>query len=105
MAWSRLHQTGGRAEGVWPPYVPASAHVADQPPGLPGIDEIVDDQQALPGAPVDRLAEFARARCLLSPCFRCEPVGTKAHPFSSKKMTITMPSISWRLIWIELSAP
>src|SRR5260370_17551068 len=25
-------------------------NVADQPPGLAGIDEIVDDQQALPGA-------------------------------------------------------
>jgi len=30
--------------------------------------------------------------------FRYEPIGTKAHPFLSKKMTIALPPISWRLI-------
>jgi hypothetical protein len=38
-----------------------------------------------------RFAEFALARCYLSRYFQSEPVGTKAHPFLSKKMTITPP--------------
>ncbi len=44
------------------------------------------------------LREFALACCWLSAYFRREPVGTKAHPFLSKKMTIALPPISWRLI-------
>jgi len=45
-----------------------------------------------------RFAEFALACFQLSRYFRCEPVRTKAHPFLSRKMAITLPSISWRLI-------
>jgi hypothetical protein len=44
-----------------------------------------------------RFAEFALACFQPSRYFRCEPVGTTAHPFL-KKVTITLPSISWRLI-------
>jgi len=42
------------------------------------------------------LQEFALGWRERSPCFRDQPVGTKAHPFLSKKMTITRPSIRRR---------
>jgi len=38
------------------------------------------------------LREFALGWRGRSPCIRDEPVGTKAHPFLSKKMTIMRPS-------------
>ena len=48
------------------------------------------------------LRELAPACRELSPCFRYEPVGTKAHPMLVKanddRAAVNPPSISWRLI-------